>query len=103
MFSKEDQQKIKNGHAETSDTPTFIELSNDPTKTLPENIGKYKHLLSKTDYRTLANKGQKIASGGESAILEASVDSDLFKDILGKKAKLDLKTDDIQGALEIIK
>ena len=90
MFTKEDQQNIKNGHAEESDTDTYTKLYNDPKEILPENIGKYRHLLSKTDYRTLANKGQKIASGGESATLEASIDSELFKDILGKNGFEDI-------------
>ena len=90
MFTKEDQQNIKNGHAENSDTATYTKLYNDPKEILPENIGKYRHLLSKTDYRTLALKGQKIASGGESATLEASIDSELFKDILGKNGFEDI-------------
>jgi hypothetical protein len=89
-FTREDQQILKNGHPEESDTDTYTKLYNDPKEILPENINKYRHLLSKEDYRKLKLKGEGLANGGEGKILEATMDTELFKDILGKNGFEDI-------------
>ena len=89
-FTREDKQILKNGHPEESDTDTYTNLSNDVKEILPENINKYRHLLSKEHFRKLKIKGENIANGGEGKILEATMDTQLFKDILAKNGFEDI-------------
>ena len=89
-FTREDKQILKNGHPEESDTDTYTKLYNDPKELLPENINKYRHLLSKEDFRTLKLKGEGLANGGEGKVLEATMDTQLFKDILAKNGFEDI-------------
>jgi len=89
-LTREDQQTAKNGHPEESDTNTFALLKSNPTETLPENLGKYRGLLSKSDYRTFLTSGQTLSKGGEAKVLEATMDTQLFKDILSKNGFEDI-------------
>ena len=77
-FTREDQQILKNGHPEESDTNTYAYLLSNPTETLPENLGKYRGSLSKSDYRKLLAEGETLKSGGKAKIIEATGNSNMF-------------------------
>ena len=85
-----DITKLKNGHPEKSDTNTYAYLLSNPTETLPENLGKYRGSLSKSDYRKLLADGETLKSGGKEKIMEATMDTQLFKDILSKNGFKDI-------------
>tara|TARA_A100000172_G_scaffold62020_1_gene41442 strand:+ start:1499 stop:3859 length:2361 start_codon:yes stop_codon:yes gene_type:complete len=89
-LTREDQQTAKNGHPEESDTDTYAKLISNPTETLPENLSKYRGLLSKSDYRKFLTSGQTLNQGGETKVLEATMDTQLFKDILSKNGFEDI-------------
>ena len=83
-FTREDQQILKNGHPEESDTDTYAKLLDDPTQTLPENLGKYRHLLSKTDYRKFLAAGEALSGGGSNGVIAANGDVTMLKNTLNK-------------------
>ncbi|BAQ93835.1 hypothetical protein [uncultured Mediterranean phage uvMED] len=89
-FTREDQRILKNGHPEESDTDIYAKLLSNPTETLPENLNKYRDKLSKSDYRKFLASGEKLQSGGEEKIIEATMDTQLFKDILSKNGFEDI-------------
>ena len=83
-FTREDQRLLKNGHPEESDTNTYAELLDNPTETLPENIGKYRGLLSKSDYKKFLASGEKLKNGGDTEIIAATGDVTMLKNTLNK-------------------
>ena len=83
-FTREDQRLLKNGHPEESDTNTYAELLKNPTETLPENIGKYRGLLSKSDYRKFLTEGEKLKNGGENKIIAVQGDTTMLHNTLNK-------------------
>lgn len=83
-FTREDQRLLKNGHPEESDTNTYAELLKNPTETLPENIGKYRGLLSKADYRKFLAEGEKLKNGGENKIIAVQGDTTMLHNTLNK-------------------
>tara|TARA_R100001015_G_C4634254_1_gene200446 strand:- start:3649 stop:6003 length:2355 start_codon:yes stop_codon:yes gene_type:complete len=83
-FTREDQRLLKNGHPEESDTNTYAELLKNPTETLPENIGKYRGLLSKSDYRKFLAEGEKLKNGGENKIIAVQGDTTMLHNTLNK-------------------
>jgi len=89
-FTREDQRLLKNGHPEESDTDTYAKLISNPTETLPENLNKYRGLLSQSDYRKFLASGETLKSGGKEKIMEATMDTQLFKDILFKNGFKDI-------------
>ena len=78
IYTREDQRILKNGHPENSDTNTYAYLLSNPTETLPENLGKYRGSLSKSDYRKLLADGETLKSGGKAKIIEATGNSNMF-------------------------
>ena len=91
-FTREDQQILKNGHPEESDTDTYAKLLDDPTQTLPENLGKYRHLLSKTDYKKFLASGQTLGKGSSDGIITATGNVTMLKNTLNKYDMGDLYT-----------
>ncbi len=83
-FTREDQRLLKNGHPEESDTNTYAELLKNPTEILPENIGKYRGLLSKSDYRKFLAEGEKLKNGGENKIIAVQGDTTMLHNTLNK-------------------
>jgi len=83
-FTREDQRLLKNGHPEESDTNTYAELLKNPTETLPENIGKYRGLLSKADYRKFLAEGEKLKNGGANKIIAVQGDTVMLHNTLNK-------------------
>ena len=95
-FKREDQQILKNGHPEKSETDAINELEADPSLTLPENIGAYRGRLTQAKYLEYKAAGEKLQKGGTKAVLAATVDADMFNnslkdfgfdDILNKKTE----------------
>ena len=91
-FTREDKQILKNGHPEESDTDTYAKLLDDPTQTLPENLGKYRHLLSKTDYKKFLASGQTLGKGSSDGIITATGNVTMLKNTLNKYDMGDLYT-----------
>ena len=91
-FTRKDKQILKNGHPEESNTDTYAKLLDDPTQTLPENLGKYRHLLSKSDYKKFLATGQTLSGGGSNGIIAVNGDVTMLKNTLNKYDMGDLYT-----------
>ena len=83
-FTREDQRLLKNGHPEKSDTNTYADLLDNPTETLPENIVKYRGLLSESDYKKFLASGEKLKNGGNTEIIAATGEVSMLKNTLNK-------------------
>ena len=83
-FTREDQQILKNGHPEESDTNTYAYLLDNPTEILPENLGKYRGSLSKSDYRKFLAEGEKLQGGSNADIIAVTSDVTMLKNTLNK-------------------
>ena len=84
IYTREDQRILKNGHPEESDTNTYAYLLDNPTEILPENLGKYRDKLSKSDYRKFLAEGQKLQGGGNADIIAVTSDVTMLKNTLNK-------------------
>ena len=82
MFTKEDQQNIRNGHAEESDTATYADLLKNPSETTPENLVKYKHLLSQSDYKKFLAAGTELKQGGSKKVIAVTGDKVMLHKML---------------------
>jgi hypothetical protein len=83
-FTREDQRILKNGHPEESDTDTYAYLLDNPTEILPENLGKYRGSLSKSDYRKFLAEGEKLQGGSNADIIAVTSDVTMLKNTLNK-------------------
>ena len=83
-LTREDQRIAKNGHPENSITDIYKMLLQNPTETLPENLGKYRGQLSKADYRKFLVEGEKIKSGGEKKVIAVSGDVTMLHNTMNK-------------------
>ena len=59
---------------------------------MPENLGKYRHLLSKSDYKKFLAAGQKLSGNGSNGIIAANGDVTMLKNTLNKYDMGDLYT-----------
>ena len=74
-FKEEDQQILKNGHPQESDVDTVIDLERNPAEVV-NNLDAYSHLLSQGQYTELQRYQAELR--GESKVIAATVDSDMF-------------------------
>jgi len=82
-FTKEDQEKLKNGPPKESNIETLAVLADNPKK-VRDNLNAHRHQLSSLHYAELRRYGDSLASS-ETKVIAAEGDNTLLKDVMFKR------------------